>query len=159
MLCARPGRAASPPHLSPLVVTVPSSFMLTLARALSLSRALSRSRVMVLSLRSRCARAAHTLAPVSRLRLRSRRRLAPMDHSIAPTCTPPLVGELAASSPTNRPLVCQQANGGLQTNQRRHAGELALVRLHAAAGLLTTQASSLTFRRRPPPSRCAAVRR
>ena len=60
------------------------------------------------------------------------------------------MGELAASSPTSRPLVCQQANGGLQTNQRRHVGELALVRLHAAAGLLTIQASSLTFRRHCP---------
>jgi len=49
--------------------------------------------------------------------------------------------------PRRPSLVCQQANGGLQANQECFVGELALVRLHSAAGLLTIQASSLTFRR------------
>ena len=74
--------AAPPPHLSPLVVTLPSSFMPTLARVLSLSRALSRSRVIMLSPRSRCAhiapvsRRSATLRSPSRTPVRSRRALA-----------------------------------------------------------------------------------
>ena len=71
--------AAPPPHLSPLVATVPSSFMPTLARALSLSCALSRSRVIMLSLRSRCA---HTRARVSSLR--NAALASPHPRSLAP---------------------------------------------------------------------------
>ena len=71
--------AAPPHHPSPLVVTVPSSFMLTLARALSLSHALSPSRVMMLSLRSRCA---HTRARVSSLR--NATLASPHPRSLAP---------------------------------------------------------------------------